>query len=101
MQDTYISLDPNNAPATTAAIRKTLLQQRIHEARGGDIAIQTGVTFGLTAMLVSYSSMRAKGFRVFPVSARSLPKVAGVAFWGYLGYTVGLSFVYEALGDDN
>jgi hypothetical protein len=45
--------------------------------------------------------MRAKGFRVFPVSARSLPKVAGVAFWGYLGYTVGLSFVYEALGDDN
>ena len=35
------------------------------------------------------------------MSARSLPKVAGVAFWGYLGYTVGLSFVYEALGDDN
>lgn len=34
------------------------------------------------------------------MSARSLPKVAGVAFWGYLGYTVGLSFVYVTLGDD-
>jgi len=39
MQDTYISLDPNNAPATTAAIRKTLLLQRLLEARGGDIAV--------------------------------------------------------------
>jgi len=51
-------------------------------------------------MLTTYASLRAKGFRAFPVSARSLPKVAGVAFWGYLGYTVGLSFVYLTLGDD-
>lgn len=99
MQDKYISLDPANAESTTAALRKALFIQRLHEARGGDLAIQTGVTFGMTAMFVSYAAMRAKGFRAFPVNAKSLPKIAGVAFWGFLGFEFGVSFVYQTVGD--
>jgi hypothetical protein len=64
------------------------------EARGGVLAQQTAVTFSITAMMVSYASMRAKGFRTFPLTTTKVPKVAALALWGVLGFEFGINYVY-------
>ncbi len=50
-------------------------------------------------MLVTYTMMRNKGFRVMPFGASKIPAVAGVAMAGMLGYGFGSSFGTSVMGN--
>lgn len=66
MQDTYVSLNPDNTATEEKAIRSNMYAQRVREASGGEAAGILGCQFGFTAMILTYSNMSNKGFTLFP-----------------------------------
>jgi hypothetical protein len=58
MQDKYFSLSPAIAPVQSRYDKKRVIEQRLEEARGGNIAKSVGGTFGLTAATCWYSRLQ-------------------------------------------
>ena len=50
-------------------------------------------------MLVTYTMMRNKGFRVMPFGASKIPAVGGLAMAGLLGYGLGSSYSTGTMGN--
>ncbi len=50
-------------------------------------------------MLVTYTMMRNKGFRVMPFGASKIPAVAGIVAAGLFGYSHGSSFATRVMGN--
>ena len=50
-------------------------------------------------MLVTYTMMRNKGFRVMPFGASKIPAVAGIAMAGMLGHSYGSAFATRVMGN--
>lgn len=99
MQDRYISLDPAMADSSSHMVRKSLYWQRVNEAAGGPAATLVAAQIGVTASVLSYSSIRSSGFRSLPIQMSKVPKYGGVLFAGFLGWNFGSTFVYSQLGD--
>jgi len=99
MQDRYISLDPALADSSSHMVRKSLYWQRLNEAAGGQAATLVAAQIGVTASVLSYSSLRSSGFRTLPIQTSKVPKYGQVLFAGFLGWNFGSSFVYTLLGD--
>lgn len=85
MQDSYISLDPANADSMNSQQRSNVHYQRTMEANGGDAGYMMANQFGITTMLVSYTYMRTKGFRIMPFTAKKVPAVGGLLIAGFFG----------------
>lgn len=101
MQETYISLNPENAAIEEKAIRSRLYTQRLLEAQGGRAAPMMGTQWGLTAALLSYSYMQGKGFALFPVTAVKTVSYGKILGAFILFYSSGHSFVMHKFGDKN
>ena len=99
MQESYISLDPANADSMSAQQRSRVWDQRVKEANGGQAGEMLAHQMGTTTMLLSYTLMRKRGFRVMPLSAKTLPGVAGIALAGMLGWGLGASYGMTVLGN--
>ena len=52
-------------------------------------------------MLVSYTVMRNKGFRITPFNASKVPALGGLALAGLIGYAYGLNYGRVVLGNAN
>ena len=101
MQENLVSLDPANAEAGASRQRSQIYEQRVLEAKGGDVAQSLGLQFGLTAGIVSYASMRANGFRMFPMAMNKMPRYGALGI-GYLAfYTFGTAIATQAVGNPN
>jgi hypothetical protein len=50
-------------------------------------------------MTIAYASLKAKGFRILPLSGNKTHKYATLALWGALGYIVGAGVVATSVGD--
>lgn len=66
-QERYVSLDPANAEAENARIRREVWAQRSLEAQGGEPSLFLSAQFALTASVCVYARMRRSGFAVFPL----------------------------------
>jgi hypothetical protein len=95
MQDSYVSLNPENTSREESAIRSNLYRQRLIEAQGGEAAPILGGQFGLTAAVLTYASLQNRGFSFLPLSrskAAGYGKI-GAAFFGFWvlghGYVMG------------
>lgn len=53
----------------------------------------------ITTMLVSYTTMRHKGFHFTPFGAKKLPAVGGILLAGWIGHIVGLKYSRSMLGN--
>ena len=53
----------------------------------------------LTTMVVSYTVMRHKGFRLTPLGANKLPAVGGLFLAGLFGHSFGLRYSRKSLDD--
>ena len=53
----------------------------------------------LTTMLISYTVMRQKGFRLMPFSASKLPAMGGLILAGVVSHSVGLCYSRYTLGN--
>lgn len=54
----------------------------------------------LTAMIVSYTVMRKKGFRLTPFGANKLPALGGIYLAGWAGWWFGLNYGRNTLGSN-
>lgn len=73
MQEKYVSLNPEFAERETVLQRRSLFQQRLIEAKGGEVGLIYYNTLTFTFALCSYSYLRSTGFRVFPVRPAKVP----------------------------
>ena len=100
MQDNYVSLNPANSKTEEKAIRSSLYEQRLLDARGGEAAEIVGCQFGLTASVLMYSHLANKaGFSMLPFSpgkVTSYTKIGGAFF---LFYFMGSGYVSNKFGD--
>lgn len=69
MQERYVSLDPANAASESSKLREEVYYQRIFEAEGGHPSKYLSTQFAVTGALCSYSWLRQRGFRTFPLTA--------------------------------
>ena len=99
MQESYISLDPANADSMTAQQRGRVYNSRWQEAVGGEAGSIMANQCTLTSMLISYTVMRSKGFRVTPFNASKIPALGGLILAGYFGHSFGLAYSTTVLGD--
>lgn len=99
MQDKYISLDPSIAESQAKVQRSELWQQRVFEARGGQVGFNTGVTLGVTATAMAAAYYKKRGLALTPFSASKIPHLVGIAFWGVVGFSFGRSVAEIELGD--
>lgn len=53
----------------------------------------------LTTMIISYTVMRQKGFRLMPFGASKLPAVGGLILAGAVSHSVGLCYSRYTLGN--
>jgi len=99
MQDNYVSLNPANTIAEERAIRSRLYAQRLLEAQGGASAVIVGAQWGLTASVLTYSSMQNSGFAFLPLTmkrSQGYAKIGG-AFLAF--YMLGHGYVMGRFGD--
>ena len=98
MQDSYVSLHPDQAESMTSQQRARVWRQRVGESNGGAAGNALAAQFGATTMLCSYTLMRGRGFRVTPFAARKIPGVAGIFLAGLLGSAYGSSYASASMG---
>lgn len=80
-------------------MRKRLWKQRFQEAYGGKAGEVLASQCGMTAMICSYTVLRSRGYRMTPLSMRTLPLVSGVFCAGLLGVAFGNAYSKTVLGD--
>ena len=99
MQDQYVSLNPNNTATEERAIRSNLYAQRLLESQGGAAAPIFGYQLGLTAGVLTYSTLSQGGFKFLPFAPAKIPGYSKIlaAFLGF--YTIGHSYVAAQFGD--
>lgn len=98
MQDSYVSLHPDQADSMTSQQRARVWRQRVDESNGGAAGTALSAQFGVTTMLCSYTLMRGRGFRVTPFAASKIPAVGGIVLAGLLGSTYGSSYASASMG---
>lgn len=98
MQDSYVSLHPDQAESMTSQQRARVWRQRLAESNGGEAGTALAAQFGATTMLCSYTLMRGRGFRVTPFAASKIPAVAGIFLAGLVGSACGSSYASASMG---
>ena len=99
MQDSYVSLHPDQAESMTSQQRARVWSQRLQESSGGAAGAALAAQFGATTMLCSYTLMRGRGFRVTPFAASKIPGVGGIFLAGVLGSYFGSSYACASMGN--
>ena len=99
MQDSYVSLHPDQAESMTSQQRARVWSQRLEESNGGAAGKALAAQFGATTMLCTYTLMRGRGFRVTPFAANKIPGVGGILLAGLFGSTFGSSYASQAMGN--
>ena len=85
----------------SAQQRERVWNQRFQESMGGRSGDILAQQCGLTSMVCSYALLRSKGYRVTPLSLRTLPLVSGVFCAGLLGTAYGKSYSKVVLGNSS
>ena len=79
--------------------RARIWSQRVQESCGGEAGRHLSSQMAVTAMVGSYTLMRGRGFRVTPLSAKSIGGLGGIVLGGVLGWGLGSSIACKSMGD--
>jgi hypothetical protein len=63
-----------------------LFQQRVFEATGGKASSLLSTQLTLALGMLTYSSLKAKGFRMLPIVPSKMPRYASILMMGVFGH---------------
>lgn len=101
MQERYVSLDPANAGSENRRLRREIFAKRLDESKGGEQGKALACQYATTGALLSYSWMRQRGFRMFPMKRANTSNYTAIFFAGFVGYQIARAYSTAFIGDRN